>query len=156
MKVSKSLNKTLRSGKFEIKADYNFSEIINLCASSRNLHDTWITKNMIEAYCKLHELGISHSIGVYEEDKLVGGLYGISVGKFFCGESMFHLSRDASKIAFYFLQKYLKEHSYELIDCQIMNPHLKSLGVCSITREEFLIKVTINSNESNNLTKWVI
>ena len=156
MKISKSLKKTLRSGKFEIKADYNFIEIINLCASSRNLDDTWITKNMIEAYCKLYELGISHSIGVYEEGKLVGGLYGISIGKLFCGESMFHLSRDASKVAFHSLQKYLKEHDYDLIDCQIMNPHLKSLGVHSITREEFLIKVKINSNESINHTKWVI
>ena len=157
MKVSKSLQKTLRTENFEIKADHNFNEIINQCAASRNLNsDTWITKNMIGAYCQLHKLGLSHSIEVYEDGNLVGGLYGVAIGKIFCGESMFHLRRDASKVAFYFLQQYLMKQEYDLIDCQIMNPHLQSLGAHTISRDEFLTKLSVNSNKATNHKKWSI
>jgi leucyl/phenylalanyl-tRNA--protein transferase len=157
MKVSKSLQKILRSKKFTIQADHNFREIINLCATNiyRN-GETWITKNMIEAYCRLHELGLSHSLGVYEEGRLVGGLYGVGIGKIFCGESMFQLSSNASKVAFYYLQEYLRKHEYDLIDCQIMNPHLQSLGAFNISRDNFLKQLNISSMKSLNQNKWEI
>jgi leucyl/phenylalanyl-tRNA--protein transferase len=157
MKVSKSLQKTLRTRKYKIKADRDFKEIINQCATNRNLNsDTWITVDMIEAYCELHYLGLSHCIGVYEDKELVGGLYGVAIGGIFCGESMFHLTRDASKIAFYFLNQYLKKQKYDLIDCQIMNPHLQSLGAYTISRDEFLIKLKVNTIEETNTKKWII
>ncbi len=156
MKISKSLQKTLRMKKFTIRFDYNFSEIINLCAKNANRNDeTWITRNMIQAYCKLHDLGISHSIAVYEKDRLVGGLYGVEIGRIFCGESMFQLSSDASKVAFYYLQEYLKKRQFKLIDCQVMNPHLQSLGVKLITREEFIGIVKANSNIGIESKKWL-
>jgi leucyl/phenylalanyl-tRNA---protein transferase len=156
MKVSRSLQKTLRKKKFTIQFDYNFNEIINQCANNANRSDeTWITKNMIQAYCKLHDLGISHSIGVYEEDKLVGGLYGVGIGRIFCGESMFQLSSDASKVAFYYLQEYLKKLQFKLIDCQMMNPHLESLGVKPITRQEFMRIVKANLDIETNCKKWI-
>ena len=156
MKVSKSLQKTLRIRKFTIRFDYHFSEIINHCANNANRSDkTWITRNMIQAYCKLHDLGISHSIAVYEKDRLVGGLYGVGIGRIFCGESMFQLRSDASKVAFYYLQDYLKKRQFKLIDCQMMNPHLKSLGVNSITREKFISIVKGNSNIEIEYKKWL-
>ena len=156
MKVSKSLQKTLRMKKFTIRFDYNFSEIINQCANNANRSDeTWITRNMIQAYCKLHDQGISHSIAVYEKDTLVGGLYGVEIGRIFCGESMFQLSSDASKVAFYYLQEYLKKRQFKLIDCQMMNPHLKSLGVNPITREDFMSIVKANLNIETDCKKWL-
>jgi leucyl/phenylalanyl-tRNA--protein transferase len=159
MKVSKSLRKTLNSKKFKIKADQNFSKIIRLCATNTNRKlssDTWITNNMIEAYSKLHAQGIAHSIEVYEDNELVGGLYGVAIGGFFCGESMFYQSPDASKVAFYYLQEYLRKHEYDLIDCQIMNPHLLSLGAFNISRDNFLKQLNISSMKSLNQNKWEI
>jgi len=157
MKISKSLQKTLRTHKFKIRADHDFIEIISLCSKNRNRNsDTWITKNMIEAYAKLHELGLSHSIGVYEEGRLVGGLYGVGIGKIFCGESMFQLSSNASKVAFYYLQQYLIKEQYDLIDCQHMNPHLKSLGVYPVSREEYMSKVKLNSSKVTDHKKWMV
>ena len=155
MKISKSLQKTLRKKNFTIRFDYNFSEIINECANNVNRSDeTWITRNMIHAYCKLHDLGISHSIAVYEKGSLVGGLYGVQTGRIFCGESMFQLRSDASKVAFYYLQEYLKKRQFKLIDCQMMNPHLESLGVNPITRQEFMRIVKANLNIETDCRKW--
>ena len=155
MKISKSLHKTLRMKKFTIRFDCSFSEIIKLCAKNINRNnETWITRNMIQAYCKLHDLGISHSIAVYEKNSLVGGLYGVEIGKIFCGESMFQLSSDASKVAFYYLQEYLKKRQFKLIDCQVINPHLKSLGVKLIKREEFMGIVKSNLNIETESKKW--
>ena len=93
---------------------------------------------MIDAYCKMHQLKIAHSIEVYEEGNLVGGLYGISIGKIFFGESMFHLQDNASKVAFYYLNKYLLENNFDLIDCQFVNDHLLRLGVKLINSDEFI------------------
>ena len=139
MRVNKSLKKYINKKKFQIKADQNFSKVINLCASTRNTNTgTWITKNMIDAYCKMHQLKIAHSIEVYEEGNLVGGLYGISIGKIFFGESMFHLQDNASKVAFYYLNKYLLENNFDLIDCQFVNDHLLRLGVKLINSDEFI------------------
>lgn len=141
-KVSKSLRKTLRSEKFKITFNQNFAEVIKYCASVRRngQSDTWITSDMQKAYLELHHAGHAVSIEVWEKDKLVGGLYGINLPerKVFCGESMFSLVSDASKVAFYHLSQYAQTQGYKFIDCQLYNPHLESLGAEEIERKAFL------------------
>lgn len=141
-KISNSLRKTIKSGKFKMSFNKNFAEVINICANiSRKGQDgTWITGEMEEAYIKLHNAGHAVSLEVWENNKLVGGLYGIDLPhkKVFCGESMFSLVSDASKVAFYHLSEYVKLKDYKFIDCQLYNPHLESLGAEEIPRFEFL------------------
>tara|TARA_R110002020_G_scaffold108999_3_gene252414 strand:- start:8073 stop:8720 length:648 start_codon:yes stop_codon:yes gene_type:complete len=144
-KVSKSLRKTLSSGKFEITFNQNFEEVIKSCATvpRKGQAGTWITREMQEAYAALHKARHAISVEVWENEKLVGGLYGIDLPhkKVFCGESMFSLVSDASKVAFYYLAEYVKSKDYKFIDCQIYNRHLKSLGAEEIGRGEFLEKL---------------
>lgn len=141
-RVSKSLRKTLRSEKFKITWNKNFEDVISNCATvlRNGQAGTWITQEMQDAYIELHQAGHAVSVEVWEDNKLVGGLYGINLPhkKIFCGESMFSLVSDASKVAFYHLSEYLKSENYKLIDCQIYNPHLESLGAEEIPRQEFL------------------
>ena len=141
-KVSKSLRKTLSSGKFEITFNQNFEEVIKSCATvpRKGQAGTWITREMQEAYAALHKARHAISVEVWENEKLVGGLYGIDLPqkKVFCGESMFSLVSDASKVAFYYLAEYVKSKDYKFIDCQIYNEHLESLGAEEIRRDEFL------------------
>ena len=120
MKVSKSLRHTLKSQKFEVRIDTNFREVMLHCANTprEGQEGTWILDEMVEAYCALHEFGIAHSFESYLEGELVGGLYGVSLGKAFFGESMFHTVTDASKVAFYYLHQFLKNNGFQLIDCQ--------------------------------------
>lgn len=141
-KVSKSLRKTLNSEKFKITFNQNFVEVIKNCAtvSRKGEYGTWITQEMQEAYISLHKAAHVLSVEVWENEKLVGGLYGIDLPqkKVFCGESMFSLVSDASKVAFYHLSEYAKSKNYKFIDCQIYNKHLESLGAEEIGRGEFL------------------
>ena len=141
-KVSKSLRKTLNSEKFKVTFDQNFEEVIKNCAnvSRKGDHGTWITPEMQKAYIGLQQAGHAVSVEVWEKEKLVGGLYGIDLShkKVFCGESMFSLVSNASKVAFYHLSQYAKSKNYKFIDCQIYNEHLASLGAEEIGREEFL------------------
>lgn len=141
-KVSKSLRKTLLSGKFRITFNQNFEEVIKNCATIKRdgQNSTWITPDMQRAYIELHEAGHAMSIEVWENGNLVGGLYGIDLPgkKVFCGESMFSLVSDASKVAFYHLAQYAQVHEYKFIDCQLYNPHLESLGAEEIDRNTFL------------------
>lgn len=141
-KLSKSLRKTVRCGKFKITFNQTFEEVISNCANvlRQGQAGTWITQEMQQAYLKLHKEGYAISIEVWENDILVGGLYGIDLPqkKIFCGESMFSLVSDASKVAFYHLSEYVKTRNYKFIDCQIYNSHLKSLGAEEIGRAEFL------------------
>jgi len=140
-KVSKSLRKTLKSEKFRITFNQNFAEVIKNCATvlRKGQAGTWITQEMQQAYIALHSAGHAVSVEVWEDDNLVGGLYGIDLPqkKVFCGESMFSLVNDASKVAFYHLSEYVKTKDYKFIDCQIYNEHLESLGAEEIDREEF-------------------
>ncbi|WP_410006869.1 leucyl/phenylalanyl-tRNA--protein transferase [Aequorivita nionensis] len=140
-KVSKSLRKTLKSEKFRITFNKNFPEVIKNCATvlRKGQAGTWITKEMQQAYIALHSAGHAVSVEVWEDEKLVGGLYGIDLPqkKVFCGESMFSLVNDASKVAFYHLSEYVKTKDYKFIDCQVYNEHLESLGAEEIGREEF-------------------
>ncbi len=140
MKISKSLKKSIKNKGFEIKSNTRFSDVIKECGQIKRKHedDTWIDDNFIIAYSNLHHLGYAHSIECFLNDELVGGLYGILIhDKVFCGESMFSKVSDASKVAFYHLCKWCEENEIELIDCQVHNEHLQSLGAYEITRNEY-------------------
>lgn len=135
---SRSLAKRLRKADFEIYINRDFQTVIKLC-SERPGEDsgTWITSEMIDAYVEMHDAGYAHSVECYMDQRLVGGLYGISLGNLFFGESMFHRVTDASKIAFAHLMSLMAQAGSAMVDCQITNPHLESLGAVEIPREEF-------------------
>lgn len=139
LKVSKSLAKIIKNKGFVVKSNENFEEVIKNCANIKRKHedDTWISDDFIQAYTNLHKLGYAHSIEVYLDDKLVGGLYGLMIGEIFCGESMFSKVSNASKVAFYHLCKQASQNGIKLIDCQVHNEHLESLGAKEIPREKY-------------------
>ena len=138
-KVSKSLKKSIKNKGFIIKSNENFNKIIKNCANIKRKHedDTWISQEFIQAYSNLFELGFAFSIECYLEDELVGGLYGLLIDDVFCGESMFSKVSDASKVAFYHLCMQAKQNGIKIIDCQVHNEHLASLGAREINREEY-------------------
>lgn len=138
-KVSKSLRRTINNKGYIVKTNENFQEVMNSCASIKRKHEdeTWIDENFIQAYTNLHNLGYAYSIETYLDNKLVGGLYGVLIDNVFCGESMFAKEKDASKVAFYYLCKQAKENNIKIIDCQVHNSHLESLGAKEISREEY-------------------
>lgn len=138
IKVSHSMKKLLKKNVYRISFDTCFKDVISNCANVRKESGTWITDNMIEAYCELHKLGYAHSVEAWHEEKLVGGLYGISIGKCFFGESMFSTKSNASKAAFITLCKKLEEQDYIMIDCQVHTDHLESLGAINVSRDKFL------------------
>ncbi|MBN2610895.1 MAG: leucyl/phenylalanyl-tRNA--protein transferase [Bacteroidales bacterium] len=140
LKVSSSLGQKIRKKVFEVKLDANFEKVINYCATleRKGQQGTWITEDMKQAYINLHKAGYAHSVETYYNGSLAGGLYGVSIGKAFFGESMFRLVSDASKVALYYLVKVLKNNDYLIIDVQQSTRHLKSLGACEITRAQFL------------------
>ena len=137
LKVSKSMRQVLRSGRFSVTSNQCFEKVISACSSvPREGQDgTWITGEMKAAYIGLHHKGYAHSIEVWEQDNLAGGLYGVPVGKVFCGESMFNLAPNASKTALIHL---CNSGAYNLIDCQVHTNHLESMGARLISREEYL------------------
>ncbi len=139
-KVSKSMRNILNRGIFTITFNQNFKEVISNCMqiTRRGQVGTWISDDIIESYVKLHQLGIAKSIEVWQDGILVGGLYGIDLGHVFCGESMFSKVSNASKVAFITLVNHLKENKYTLLDCQVHNEHLESLGAFEISRESFI------------------
>jgi leucyl/phenylalanyl-tRNA--protein transferase len=138
--VSKSMRNILNRNIFTVTFNQNFKDVISNCQKVKRdgQSGTWITNQMIEAYCKLHEQGIAKSVEVWQNDQLVGGLYGIDLGNVFCGESMFSLVSNASKVAFITLVKQLQKDQYRLLDCQVYNEHLESLGCREIVREVFM------------------
>ncbi len=140
LKVSNSLSRVIKSGKYEQRIDTRFEDVIRNCSEiERPGQDgTWITEEMIQAYIELHRLGLAHSFETFHDDKLVGGLYGVSLGKSFFGESMYHHSRDASKTAFVHLCRFAIENGFHFIDAQIPSNHLRRLGAQTIPRTEFL------------------
>jgi len=138
MKISRSLRKILHKGKFDISFNQDFSNVIEMCAEPRNdSGDTWITTEVIQNYKILHEQGHAHSVECWHEKKLVGGLYGIAIGKIFFGESMFSRMPDASKVALVNLTMQLKLWNFRLIDCQVYSKHLESLGAMPMPRNVF-------------------
>lgn len=140
IKISKSMRKVLRDQKFKLTVNTCFKEVIEKCSTIKreDQDGTWITNEMRNAYESLHKLGVAKSYEVWEEDKLVGGLYGVDLGTVFCGESMFSLAPNASKFAFIKLAEELRSKNYRLIDCQLYTDHLASLGAVEIPRRDFV------------------
>ena len=138
--ISKSMRNVINRNVFTVTFNKNFREVISNCQKiDRNdQNGTWITNDMIDAYCKLNELGFAKSVEVWQNNELVGGLYGIDLGHVFCGESMFSKVSNASKFAFINLVNDLKSKNYKLIDCQVHNDHLESLGCREISRNDFM------------------
>lgn len=157
------LRRSLRQkiSRFEIRFDSAFSQVIRECSeiSRKGQKGSWLVPEMIEAYEILHGMGYAHSVEAYQEGVLVGGLYGVSVGRVFCGESMFAKVSDASKAAFAVLIQHLKEWGYDFVDCQVPTPHLKSLGAKEISRDVFLERLrksgTIESVHINSFNEFL-
>ena len=155
--VSRRLRRRLRAGHFEVTADRTFDAVIRGCAAPRKEGDrTWITPAMQRAYAKLHELGLAHSVEVWQEGELVGGVYGVSLGRMFFAESMFSARTDASKAGLARLAEYLVARGFELLDCQIMNDHLRSLGATFMPRDEFLARVRRNNERPTDRGPWTL
>ncbi|MDW7999271.1 MAG: leucyl/phenylalanyl-tRNA--protein transferase, partial [Thermodesulfovibrio sp.] len=157
-KISRSLYQTLKKDIYKVTFDRDFSAVIKGCATAprKNSTGTWITQEMIEAYTLLHELGFAHSVEVWFNGKIVGGLYGISIGKAFFGESMFTLMKDASKVAISCLVEYMILNDFHFIDCQVTNEHLLSLGVYEIPRSVFLILLKEALEKRTFTKRWDI
>lgn len=137
--VARRLHRTLRSGAFEVAADRDFVGVIRGCATADGRRgNTWLTRAMIDAYCRMHELGHAHSVEVWQSGRLAGGTYGIAIGGFFAAESMFHRVRDASKVAVAHLVAHLRERGYTLLDIQQWTPHTGRMGAVEISRLEYL------------------
>lgn len=154
--LSKSLSQTLRLKNYEVRVDGHFREVITACARVDRKHEdgTWIVPEIVEAYCTLHEMGYAHSFETYRENKLVGGLYGISLGRAFFGESMFYLERDASKVALAALVNISKRLGFQFIDAQQETTHLASLGAKPTNRNEFFEMLRKALNEPAIIGKW--
>lgn len=133
--VSKSLQRIIRQLKYEITFDNNFLAVMKSCA---NREKTWISNDFLKAYLDLHERGFCHSVEVWADSKLVGGVYGLALGGMFCAESMFHTVDNASKIALFYLIERLKKNGFVLLECQFLTSHLKSLGASEISRDKYL------------------
>ena len=155
-KPGRSLKKLVRKGVFDVKFDNDFEGVINYCAGIDRKYQakTWITDDMIDAYINLHDLGYAHSVETYYEGKLVGGLYGVSLGGAFFGESMFHKMSNASKVALYYLVKKCLYWNFDFIDSQIPTEHMKRMGSEEISRSGFL-ELLSGSLEKESITgKW--
>ncbi len=139
---SRSLRRTLRRHGFRISVNTAFREVMEACGSVRE-EGTWIIPNLVEGYVALHELGWAHSLEIWEGTELVGGIYGIAIGRAFSAESMFHRRTDASKIAFATLTERLRDGGYSLFDAQVMNPHIESLGCRPVARDTFLSELAV-------------
>lgn len=157
LRVSRSLGKTLRRKKFEVRLDTAFRDVMQRCAEPRDNrpgHGTWITPEMIEAYCILHERGLAHSVESWSDGKLVGGLYGVALGRAFFGESMFSRETDASKVAFVQLVRQLELWGFAFVDCQLPSAHLFSLGAEEIRRRDFLDRLERALQQPGRPGRW--
>ncbi len=142
--ISGSLKKTLRRKIFEVRCDTAFEDVIVSCAEAcERRHDTWINDEIIRAYCELHKMGFAHSVECLDDGKLVGGLYGVSIGGAFCGESMFSRTTDASKVALVHLVARLRLGGYQLLDVQFLTDHLKRFGAIEIPADDYLERLNL-------------
>jgi leucyl/phenylalanyl-tRNA---protein transferase len=155
---SKSLGQKIKNRNFIVKTDENFRDVIRNCAEIKRTGQkgTWISKEIIEAYSELFRLGIGHSVETYLDGELVGGLYGVALGKAFFGESMFHKVTDASKVALYYLSKLLSSMDFHFIDVQQSTKHLRSMGAKDLSREEFLKILKKSIQYTTNKEKWTL
>lgn len=155
-RLTRSLAKTVRSGKFTVRFDSDFRGVIARCAATPRpgQNGTWITNAMHDAYVRLHELGWAHSVETYAAGELVGGLYGLAIGRMFYGESMFAHRTDASKVAFAHLVRYLVANQFGMIDCQMYTDHLASLGGREIPRADFIERLTTLIASGSPRSTW--
>ena len=157
LRISRSLRKTLRHSHFRITTDKAFDRVIVECAESKRdgtVTGTWITTDMRSAYLNLYRLGHAHSVEIWQHNRLVGGLYGVAIGGIFFGESMFSVTRDASKVALAGLVSQLLQLEFRLIDCQLPSTHLFSLGAQSIPRMEFVEELQLGINSKQMSIPW--
>lgn len=156
--IAKSMRSVLNSNRFELRIDTAFDSVIQACADVRmNTEGTWISEDIIQAYIRLHELGLAHSFEAWEDGKLAGGLYGVSIGRMFFGESMFSRESNASKFAFIHLVDWAKQNGFGPIDCQISNPHLVTLGAEIIPRATYTKLLRTHLAAGKTLRgKWTI
>jgi leucyl/phenylalanyl-tRNA---protein transferase len=156
--LPRSLRRTLRSGRYTVRSDTSFEQVIRRCAGKpRPGQDgTWIVPEMVEAYLALHRLGYAHSIEAWEGDDLAGGLYGVSLGAVFFGESMFADRTDASKVAFATLVEWLRNRGFELVDCQVTTAHLVRFGAREMPRREFLDRLATASRRPTMRGTWQV
>ncbi|MDB5800731.1 MAG: leucyl/phenylalanyl-tRNA--protein transferase [Rhodocyclales bacterium] len=155
LRLTRSLLKTLRSGCFEVRCDTAFARVMEACAAPREIGGgTWISPQILAAYCRIYEMGWAHSIEAWLDDELVGGLYGVAIGRVFYGESMFHRATDASKVAFAHLVRLLERQNFAVIDCQMTTSHLRSLGGRELPRNEFLHGLAEWTQENVRPGKW--
>ncbi len=155
--ISRSLSKKIKNNYFTISIDRAFENVIMKCASSRTdkLEETWLTNEMIDAYIKLHKEGFAHSVECWKDQKLVGGLYGVSLGGCFFGESMFHLVNDASKIALVTLSAFLSDLNFDFIDCQVTSQHLLRMGGVEIPRKMFVDQLKLSMEKPTITGPWI-
>ena len=146
-KISKSLRKVLKKKNYKVKINKNFEKVINLCAKNPLRNNTWINNQIIINYIKLHKIGKANSVECYYNNELVGGLYGILIGNIFCGESMFSIQKNASKISMAYLAAHLIEGGFEFIDTQFYSEHLKQFGTKKIMKSEYLKLLSRNRNK---------
>lgn len=145
--ISRSMKRLMRSNKFRVTTNCAFESVIQMCAEvhTRNHSETWISEEFIKAYCELHRMGMTHSTEVWENETLVGGIYGLSIGKIFCGESMFSIVPNASKMALIHVST---NCGYHLLDCQVETNHLLSMGAQNISRQDYLMLLQQHINET--------
>lgn len=153
LKVSKSMEKVLRKNRFKVTYDMCFRNVITMCGELRR-GNTWITDDMLESYCELHKLGFAHSVETWFGDELVGGLYGVSLGKCFFGESMFSTMDNASKTALIILTRELSQMGFHFIDCQVYSKHLETLGAVNVPRDVFLQELEAGLNHDTIRGVW--
>lgn len=154
--ISKSMRRVLNSERYSVTFDTNFSFVINQCASvqRKGQEGTWITTEMIDAYTALYESGYAHSVEVWQDGEIVGGLYGVSLGKIFFAESMFHIASNASKVALIKLAIFLKQNEFHFIDAQVHTAHVESLGAKNIPRNEFMELLKHGLQSKTSVGKW--
>lgn len=158
IRISDSLRRRLRNRKYKVRIDTEFVKVLHHCARSgqRSKQGTWITPEMINAYIRLHEMGLAHSFETYENGKLTGGLYGLSLGKSFFGESMFFFEPDASKVALVYLARLMEHMGFHFIDVQQETAHLKSMGAVTVSRKEFLLILKKSLSHETTKGNWSI
>jgi leucyl/phenylalanyl-tRNA--protein transferase len=156
LKVSKSMRQILRRNQFEITFDTSFREVITACQQTPRADQdgTWITNELLEAYVECHERGVAHSVEVWQNGNLVGGLYGLSIGKMYFGESMFSRVSNASKAGFVHLVRHMAARGIEMIDCQVYTKHLESLGAELIPRNRFLAQLEVLLDFDTQMGSW--
>ncbi len=156
--ISRRLNRTLRQNRFKVTCDKAFEEVIRNCASvpRNDQGGTWITGEMIDAYIALHRAGFAHSVETWQNDRLVGGIYGVSLGRCFFGESMFHQVSDASRVALVMLVRHVSRWRFDLIDCQVTTDHMLRMGAREISRDRFLDQLDRSLKHPTRRGKWAL